>query len=237
MPGDSVIPHVADGDAWSTSMTFTNLGTAPAIATLWFIDNEGFDLYLPLEGIGMVNKYDLNLPVNATVTIQSSGASAGLRTGWAYLSRKTDDTDIAGFAVFRARVGGKPDFEAVVPLESEINFRSVLLFDNMQGFVTSVAMANSWPWKVYVQAKVRDTTGAILQETQFPIESLGHMAFELSKKFPVTEGKRGSVEFRAQSYTDAVSILGLRFNPSGAFTSFHTLTNSTWLATGPIPQK
>lgn len=46
--------------------------------------------------------------------------------------------------------------------------------------------------------------------------------------FPSTAGRREAIEFNVPNGF-GVGALGLRFNPGGAFTSFHVLSNIDWL--------
>jgi hypothetical protein len=45
--------------------------------------------------------------------------------------------------------------------------------------------------------------------------------------WPETAGKKGSIEFRVNGW--GAGVLGLRFHPSGAFTSFHVISNAMWI--------
>jgi len=49
---------------------------------------------------------------------------------------------------------------------------------------------------------------------------------ELDGAYPLTIGRRGTVEISTTSVT--FSALGLRFSPAGPITSFHTLSAAAW---------
>jgi hypothetical protein len=59
------------------------------------------------------------------------------------------------------------------------------------------------------------------------MNEFNHLAGSVSTLWPETAGKQGSIEFSTTGF--GTSVLGLRFNPSGAFTSFHALSNINWL--------
>lgn len=76
----------------------------------------------------------------------------------------------------------------------------------------------------------RDENGNILQSTGLVLPPMNHTAFLLADQYPVTAGIRGTVEFQlnnaATENNGAVFGLGLRFNPTGPFTSIQPILNS-----------
>ena len=68
---------------------------------------------------------------------------------------------------------------------------------------------------------VRDDTGVILQTTTIPLPANGHSSFVLDGSYPLTAGKRGTVEF--DPAVAPISVLGIRAN-GNAFTSIPVLT-------------
>ena len=225
-PGDNIIPQLVEGAGWSTAMTFVNLDVKSVRFTIYFLDDNGDDLAIPVTGIGTTAGVDITLPVNNTITVQTPGTSASLKQGWVYIERGIDDI-VSGLAVFRQRVSGRPDFEAVVPIVSEFDDRFVLLYDNTNGFTTAVAIANPSVAAVRIPITVRDEDGNVLETRTTSLDGLAHIAGSIPDTWPVTRGRRGSIEFRTNNL--GVGVLGLRFNPSGAFTSFHVLSNIDWI--------
>jgi len=71
---------------------------------------------------------------------------------------------------------------------------------------------------VNVTVQVRDDTGKGAASYTITLPPLGHTAIVLSSTYPPTAGKRGSLFLTSADGT--FSVLGLRFNPAGAFTSF-----------------
>ncbi len=131
-------------------------------------------------------------------------------------------------AVFRQSVPGRPDFEAVVPIVSRFDDRAVLMFDNTNGFITAAAFANPNPSVAPIQFTVRSENAAILERKTITLDPYTHTAGSIPGTFASTVGRRGSIEFSVPSGF-GVGALGLRFNPGGAFTSFHVLSNINWL--------
>jgi hypothetical protein len=62
----------------------------------------------------------------------------------------------------------------------------------------------------------------LLATETMTLASFAQPAFVLPTRFPATVNRRGTIAFSTSAR--GLSGLGLRFNPAGAFTSFHTLT-------------
>lgn len=225
--GDSVIPQLVDGAGWQTTMSFVNLDSKALRFQVYFFDDAGRELSITLPGLGASTGVAITLPVNETITIQTPGTKSGLSQGFAYIERDDVLDVLGGICIFRQRVSGRPDLEAVVPIVSEFDTRFVLLYDNTGGFATSMAIANPSFDTIKVTATIRDEDANVLGTGQLSLGAFMHEAFALSTRWPATAGRRGVIEFRSTGW--GASVLGLRFNPGGAFTSFHVLSNPDWL--------
>ena len=217
--GKKAIPQVADGGEFRTNITLVNNDAAPAQVRLRFWKDAANNGTAPwtIAFEGGVNPDAITIPPGNSVTLRSSGVSPTVLSGWAEV---LSDQYVTGFAVFRRSLPGSPDQEAAVPVNIATPFRSILPFDNTAGFTTSVAMANlSAVVPSQVNLTFRDAQGLRILETVLPELPLqGHKAFELTNLFPVLNGKSGSMEISVIS--GEISVLGLRFAPSGAYTSF-----------------
>ena len=194
------------------------MDTEPAPATLRFWkDDDGSPLRLQIEGvIGSASEtFAATIPVGGSLTLITRGLDPAASQGWAELATTKK---IGGLAVFRQSVPGRPDQEAGVAIATSVN-RFVLPFDNTQGFVTSMALVNTnGAQAVLVSVAARDETGVQIATDSLRLGPRGHAAIALQDRFPSLANRRLVVEF---STTNAdLSGLGLRFNPSGAFTSF-----------------
>jgi hypothetical protein len=223
--GDSVVPQFVDGDSWATTVILVNLDKKRIHVQLLFFDDNGRDLPVSIIGRGTVRGIDVTLEPLSSQTIQTTGTSRTLSQGWAYIIRDDIKDRIGGMAVFRQRVTG-PDFEGVVPIVSEFDKHFVMPFDNTNGFTTGYAIANSDVDPITVTATVRSETGAVLERKTITLGRLAHLAATVPSAFPSTAGRKGIIEFESTGY--GASALGLRFNPTGPFTSFHVLTNIDW---------
>jgi hypothetical protein len=230
--GDNVLPQLVDGAGWQTTFTFANVDTKAVTFEVYFIASNGNDLRIPIVGIGTSAAVTVTLPPTETVTIETQGTKNDLSQGYAYIIRGDYKDKIAGLAVFRQRVPGRPDFEAVVPLVSEFDKRFVLLYDNIGGFTTSMAIANPSLDNIDVDVTVRDEDANVLATGRISLGVLMHQAFTLTSRWPATANRRGIIEFRSTGW--GASVLGLRFSPGGAFTSFHVMSNPDWFETGVV---
>ncbi|MGA3075650.1 MAG: choice-of-anchor tandem repeat GloVer-containing protein [Bryobacteraceae bacterium] len=215
------MPHLASGGGqWTTTFTLLNNGAAPANVALYFFDDHGNPLPLPLTfpqgSPGQTTAaFTGVLAAGAGLVIETAGLNDPLATGWAQL---LSDGDVSGFAVFTDNVTASQQQQAVVPLQSLNLPAYVLWFDNTNGFATGVALANESAATASMTAVIRDDTGAAITTQTIQLPPNGHTAFVLATNYPATANRRGSVEFDEPA-NGQVSVLGLSFNPASAFTS------------------
>ncbi|MFN7938286.1 MAG: hypothetical protein U0R19_33465 [Bryobacteraceae bacterium] len=214
----SVISQIADGGGeWKTTITLVNLDTVAAPFTLRFWGQQGASLTLPITGGNPTDVIEGTIPVGGTRIIETQGGATPLVQGWAEL---TTTRHIGGLAVFRQRASGRADQEAAVSLTAT-GTRFVLPFDNLDNFVTSMALVNSSATiGATVNVVIRDEAGQQIGTDTITLNGRGQTAFELRTRMTSTQNRRGTAEF---SSTSQITGLGLRFNPGGAFTSFPVL--------------
>jgi hypothetical protein len=92
-----------------------------------------------------------------------------------------------------------------------------LPFDNTNGYVTSVAVANTNPTQpLFIRFLFQLENGSAVNGS-LSLPAHAHTAFALTTMFPSLAGVRGSIEFTAQ--TPDIAVVGLRFSPTNSFTS------------------
>lgn len=222
-PGDRVIPQLVDGGGWKTSLFFVNLENHPVTFQVLFFKDNGDDMFVSINGLGLVREVDVTLDTAGSTEFETSGSPFDLIQGWALLSQTTEDT-IGGTAIFRQRVFGRPDQEAAVPIVSQFDSHFVLLFDNT-AFTTGIAIANPTLNSVSIPVTIRDQSGQIIDQRFISLGSYNHTAFNLPDLWSRTAGIRGAIEFQTSGF--GVAAVGLRTNGS-AFTSFNVLENINW---------
>ena len=225
--GDNVIPHIVDGvdgGSWSSAITLTNLDIRTVTVTVYFLRDDGSDLVLPVTGLGNVVGVRATLAPAATVTFGTTGVGA-ISTGWAYIAKESVIDAISGFCVLRRSTPGLPDSETVLPFVNQFDQRAVLLYDNTNGFVAAAAFANLNPSRASLTLTVRTEDGTVLERNSFTLEPYSHWMGPIANLLPSTGGRRGSIELT----TTGIGVLGLRFNPTGSFTTYNAVTSINWL--------
>ncbi|MDR3738109.1 MAG: hypothetical protein P4L40_03725 [Terracidiphilus sp.] len=205
------LAQVAVGGGWETGFTLVNTGTAAAKFTLSFYDEKTgmalpLSLVFPQGGLAQTTAaMTQTLAPGATLQIQTQGDN----TAVACSAQLTTTGQVSGFAIFEYVPSAQ---EAVVPLETRTPKSFVLAYDNTNGLATGVALANLSAQAALVQVVVRDDTGATLAQNQIQLVGNGHTQFMLddsAQGFPITAGRRGTVEFQTPS-GGRISALGIR---------------------------
>jgi hypothetical protein len=223
--GGGAFAHIAVANGWKTSFVLVNAGVSAAQAHLNFFDDDGNPLALPLSspqsGGGattLASSVDRTINAGATLVVESTGPETNpLQTGSAQF---TTDGNVSGFAIFRYEPTGQ---EAVVPLETRNASSYILAFDNTGGTATGVAVSSSSLQSASVPVVIRDDSGAEIGTGTIALAANGHSAFVLASQFPVTEGRRGTLEFTAPA-GGPIGVLGIRTPPTNTFTTLPALT-------------
>jgi hypothetical protein len=206
------IAQVADGSNWRTLFAILNLDQAPVSYALRFWDDNGSPLPLPL-----VNGASGTLAVGSAAFAETPGLSATLLQGWA---EAASTGRIGVLAIFRQSIPGTPDSEGSV--SGTLSGKRILMpFDNTQGFLTAVAMANTSADQTLVISISFQTENGTPSTGSLSLPPRTHRAFFLPALFPSVAGVRGSVEFSAPS--SDMTIVGLRYSPNNSFTTLVVL--------------
>jgi hypothetical protein len=129
---------------------------------------------------------------------------------------------IGGYAIFRQRVEGRPDFEAVVPISPMFEKSFTLFYDNRGGYSTGLAVVNGSNTATTVQVSALDMDGNLILSDSIALLALQKVVYSVPDRYPALRDRVGILQFSGSGA--ALSGLGLRFNPGGAFTSTHTLS-------------
>jgi hypothetical protein len=84
--------------------------------------------------------------------------------------------------------------------------------------ITGVALANVTPQSANIRIVIRDDKDSVLLTNSIALSPQGHTSFVLPTTYPATAQIRGTMEFDTPP-NGQISVLGLRFNPAGAFSS------------------
>jgi len=215
----SLIPQIADGAGWKTSLIVTSLEQRPVGYQLTFYSSDGRLMPVSFVNHEAASQLCGVLPPNGSATIETLGTAETLAQGWVEVYI---DGEALAQAIFRQRVSGRPDFEAASPASPSGRQRFVIAFDNTAGLLTAVALLNGHANETArATFTFREENGGIAGIETVALGPFAHAAFALTDRFAYLSGRRGSAEIVTN--TGQVSGLGLRFNPTGPFT---TLTAS-----------
>jgi hypothetical protein len=113
--------------------------------------------------------------------------------------------------------------DAIVPFETRQAASYVFAFDNTEGAGTGVAVANSGSTAVTIPVTAYDASGIPLATITVALPAHGQTAFMLGDRIRATLDTRGSVQFTTPA-GGTISVLGLRYPGSGAFTTIPVMT-------------
>ena len=232
---DLIFPHLAFGGGWETSMTLANLSAASVKVKQYFYDQSGAPMSVTRRTIpdgaeGVASVFEFTLAPNATINFLLPDSSQQVNIGWSYISYDSTNSRIGGYAIFRQKSPGRPDFEALVPLSSFVDSTFVMPFDNLDGFVTSMALLNpASNADTNVGAIVFDHNAVQLETSVINLAPTTQTAFAIPDRFPSTRNRIGTIRFSGS--TNRLSTLGFRFNPGGAFATIPMLSWSGMYST------
>lgn len=198
------------GAGFTTTLTLANQRDAPATVRVNFYNVEG--TAMPVNGDA---SRALNIAGRSTATIRADDTGP-LTQGWALI----DVPDgVTGNAIFRQRVPGRADQEAVVMLARTDSSSERFIYDQTPGTGTSLVLLNTSNTVAIITLKARleDGTPAPTVSRTLPPRSRTTIDFRNEPALAMVQGHRGLVEVDTGGATFA--LLALRFDDSGAFTS------------------
>jgi hypothetical protein len=214
------LPHIVEGANWTTSITLVNTGRTTQQYKLVFFNNDGQPAEFSFERRGRMRTIVGNLWEGASTLFVTEATGPTLNQGWATLDLAETGEDIAlGPAVFgTSGIPGRPALEATVPPSSGLDSQSWLPFNNLDGYTTSIAILNPGSQPVSVPILVSDFQGAPVGGETLTLAPGQKIAFPIMQRWGNSGGKVGVIRFQADDSTP-LSILGLRFNSGGSFTT------------------
>ncbi|HUI81837.1 MAG TPA: putative Ig domain-containing protein [Bryobacteraceae bacterium] len=239
-----VLPQVAFGAGWGTTIYLNNTTGAVASAQILFRDSNANPMPVPVQSTqpgfsaiaSTATTLNFVIPANATVIVQNTNSSANtLLQGWADV---LTTGGVGAFAVFRQSfpAGALPNvfpnggFTEGVAQQGQFSATVTLPYDNTNGVVTAVALASISNLPPNVTATIYDAGGAA-SPCALPttLVTLGRVAFTLPDNCPASANTRGYVVFQNMNNVNgqgALSGLALNFN-SGVFVSFPAIASAT----------
>jgi hypothetical protein len=211
----SVIPQIADGGAWQTTLVLTNTTASATSVSLSFFQETGGGATeswdLPL--LEVESTQNLPLPAAGTLFLHTPGTAGVTSVGWAQVQASAG---VVAYAIFTQRVPGRQNQDGTAPAAAGATGILVPI-DNTDGFVTSIAVANPTSSSESISVGLQPSSGASSQLSSIMLPAQGHMAFSVPQQFSASIGQKGLLELYSAS--GSLSALALRFNPTGAFTA------------------
>ncbi len=210
-----IIPQIADGGGWQTTLVLTNTSTAAATANLTFfqsISGGGTTNWVP-PFLETSTPQSVSVPAASTVFLHTPGTATTLSEGWVQVQA---GSAIVAYAIFTQTVPGRTNQDGTA-LAATSTSRVLMPFDNTIGFVTSLAITNPTSTGESITVAVQPVNGSAAQLSPITLPANGYLAFTLPQQFPSTLSQSGLLEFYTS--TGSLSLIALRFNPSGGFTA------------------
>jgi hypothetical protein len=220
------LSHIAAGGSWETQIWLMNSSSAAVNVELDLHGDDGTALNVPLVvtqqgSIQSITAAKLSRAIqpNTALIVNVGSQLANTVTGWANV---LSSGPVNGFAIFRTTCPTCTASEGTVPLQNTSEPTLLIPYDNTQGFVTGVALANVAAAPATLTATIWDEYGNRLGAPTLTIPGNGHTSFVATTALPPTAANRGIVQFQNSS-GGAIDGLGLRFSPYGTFTSVPTI--------------
>ncbi len=212
----SVIPQIADGGGWQTTLVLANTSASSTSTSVSFLQDNGGGATSawPITFLEVGSTQSISLAPGGVMIIHSADSASTTTTGWAQVS---GDPAIVVYAVFTQIVAGRPNQDCTV-LASAASSRVLMPYDNTNSFVTSMAIINTGSTSQNITVGLENTTGGVVTSAQAPITlpAGGHTSFSMPTQFSATNSVSGMAEFTS---TGTISVIAIRFNPSGSFTT------------------
>lgn len=210
-----IIPQIADGGGWQTTLVVGNTTSVPTTASIGFFQDIGSGATQNWSPpfIESGSTQNLALPAGGTIFLHTTGTAAATTAGWAQVQSAAG---VVAYAIFTQQVPGRPNQDGTAAAAAS-GTRVLMPYDNTNSFVTSMAIANTTSASESISVGIQPTSGASSQPTPITLPANGHMAFTVPQQFSTTAGQSGMLEFYVSG--GSFSILALRFNPTGSFTT------------------
>jgi hypothetical protein len=224
-----VLPQVADGGGFITTLIFTNPTGAPISTRITFWQDNGSLWLVSLNGSTAASGYTVVVPGHSSVFLSTPGIGPSV-AGWMLA---TNVAKLGVAAAFRLQLPGIPESEAtVVGFDPTSGFG--MPFDETTGFDTGFGIANVSATDTVIEyVYFYDSTGKLIySDSSHLLTPHQHESFFFSTRYGSTPimGQRGEVRvyYGVQGTPTApilgLSGMGLRVNPGGTFTSLQTFT-------------
>ena len=215
----AVIPQIVDGGGWQTTMVLTNTSSSSAQITInFFQESNGGPATAPWlpPFIDANTTQNIAVPPGGTIIIHSAGTASTTTIGWAEIQ---GSSAVSVYAIFAQTVTGRPNQDGT-SLAAVSSSRVLIPYDNTNGFVTSIAIANTGSTAASISVGLQNTFGSgpvSPPPAAINLPALGHTSFTMPQQFPAAGAQSGTLELTTTG--GSISVIALRFDPTGSFAS------------------
>ncbi len=209
------VPQILDGAGWNVRFAVINTDQVPVTFTFQFWGQNGSLLPFPILN-GTPGVLTGTLTPGASFFAQSPGTSTTLQQGWAEIA---SSGRIGVTAIYQFNDGSPRD--SIGTAIATLSGNNILMpFDNTQGNVTAIAIANTNSTQALTVSMLFDTEGGAQSSSSLVLPPHTQQTFLAPTLNPAVAGVRGSIKFTAP--TADMTVVGLEFTPTGQFTSLGT---------------
>lgn len=209
------IPQIVDGAGWNVRFAIINTDQVPVTFTFQFWDQNGSLLPFPILN-GTPGVLTGTLAPGASFFAQSPGTSPTLQQGWAEVA---SSGRIGVTAIYQFNDGSPRN--SIGTQIATLSGNSILMpFDNTQGNVTAIAIANTNSTQALTVSMLFTTDGGGQATSSVILQPHTQQTFVAPTLNPAVAGSRGSIKFTAP--TADIAVVGLEFTSTGQFTSLGT---------------
>lgn len=220
---DVVFPHLAIGGGWETVIVIVNMSNRRVDYRIHYFDQGGVPMRTTIRNYpsGELASGELtvgNLPPGHSFNFSLFDDGGPTRVGWALLDYDTSGGRIGGYAIFRRLRPGPAIPEAMIPLSAYNDSIFVMPFDNIQGFDTAIAIVNPGSsLTTTITLTFLTLDGQLIRQITMRLAPGEQTAFALRDRVPEIAGRLGTL--LVEGSTTRLSALGIRFSPTGTFSS------------------
>jgi len=201
-PQDYVIPHIASGGGWSTTVNLTNTTDTVSLVQLKFFNTSGTNDFFTVNG-SSVSSYSVVVPANGTASFKMNepvGTKSGTIVATPVYGQPVNISAIYDNGLFEVSVLG------VVPNKRQLN----IPFNNTGDNVTSVAFANFLNYQQRVRVSMFDDFGYMFHTNSVELGPFAQTSFSTVVAFPSSVGRSGTLRLDTQQ--NGLAGFGLKFN-------------------------
>jgi hypothetical protein len=216
-----IVPQFINGGGWATTLFLTNVSSSSENYVIRFLNNSGASRQVSIQGRGTADTLSGTLAAGEVAVFETSDAGV-LELGWAAVTPGTTTaTRLNAFTVFRYHAAGAPDSEAIVTPGNLSDRSLVILYDNVNGFASGVALVNPNSTSLSLGVTIRRQDGGTIGSDTITLGPSGQTSFFTTDRYAATANSKGSLVISGNA---GFAVVGLRFSPGFAtFTSFPPL--------------